>query len=357
MNIEQNRPNGQEMVSSTGSLGLERRSYDRLYWNWRGLPLKRVGHLASAFSRLERIAEREGMTRTVFRGLFTEDGYENLLNHHEEMPDVQQEVALRITSWKDKPCWVVVLGRNAPNRNAVLQGRDFYQKLNYHADPNFSHCLENGVDVQRSIENILRNRFTISSEIRDSMVESLQDLWGPTFEWTEEGVRDLQKRLQRQKSIPSSPKFVWFTGVEDDGKVVAAATAERIDFKRENEPLTLVESTEWVTYLSYRKRGLMTGAVNHLNAQILNDLGQETVIYAECNWKTGAYRVGRASGLVMPEPNAGWGVYNILRQNVAVGDGREPVGLRDFVFMYLSKDEVVRSYSQPEILKILQGTS
>ncbi len=354
MNSEQNRPDP-EMVSSTGGLGLERRSYDRLYWNWRGRPIANVNNLVSAFSRLLPVADREGITRTVFRGLITEQAYEDLSRGSHNFPaGTEQEVALRINNcWTEDPYWLVVLGANTANRRAIAEGNDFYPQLSYHAWVN-NNADRTNITVKKSIEEIQSYGFRIRSEIPHYLIESLWDLWGETFEWTQEGIVKLQERLQDQAKIPQNLREVWFSGVEHNGRFVSAATAERIDFKRERKPLTLVESTEWATDQNYRRKGLMRGTVSHMNAQILRDLGPETVIYAECNWMTKAFRVGHAAGLAMPQPDARRNTHQILRQNVAVGDRIEPSGLRDFVFMYLPQDEIMKNYSFKTVDEVLQ---
>ncbi len=358
MNIESNSQNLEAMVTSTGSLGLERRSYDRLYWNWRGAPVRDVDHLVSGLSRMASIAEHEGRTRTVFRGLFTKSAYKDLEMRHKDLPEgTEAEVSLKIDStWREDPYWLIVLGTNAPTRQAVMSSRDFTQELSYRVIPNYAQSEDDKISIKKSLDSMLRRGYVVHSQIEDSMAESLLGLWSGAFEWTESGIHDLQQRLQAQRNLPPHLRQVWFTGVEHDGKFVTAATAERIDFRRERNPIMLVENTEWFTDPQYRKKGLMSGAVTNLNSQILNDLGPEAVIYAECNWMTRAFGVGRSAGMIMPETFPWNSTAQVLRQNVAVGDGLEPSGLRDFVFMYLPRKEIFRSYRGKEVSEVVRKT-
>ncbi|MBI5619450.1 hypothetical protein HY950_00625 [Candidatus Gottesmanbacteria bacterium] len=171
-------------------------------------------------------------------------------------------------------------------------------------------------------------------------VDEVLDLWRWTFDWNREGVVGLQERLIKEHSWRSSNRGVWFTGLIDPGthELVSIATAERLNMPiGDGRTLPIVESTEWRRSDGIERHGFMVATVSHLHAQILEDLdGYNPLIIAETNFWSEAHRAGFAAAMDVAPRRIGRGyVSQALIQNVRVGDGRIPDGIRDFTMMYL----------------------
>lgn len=78
-----------QILTSTGELGLQERTYGRLYWNWRRGIIADVKLLERAFQRLVFQRERMGKTRCVLRapvsGRFIEEIYWSPLKDYIEV--------------------------------------------------------------------------------------------------------------------------------------------------------------------------------------------------------------------------------------------------------------------------------
>ena len=303
----------QQMVTSTGNLGLEHRSYDRLYWNWHGTPITNPDVLIRGFDRLCRVGIER--SRVIFRGLIKEEAFLRAVNNGELIPDL--EVALRIQhEWNADPLWLVYLARNSRDRKQI-NTIDSAQSKKY----------ENWRNLERPpiqmIEDVLKDGYTFHNLIDEESVESLMALWGETFEWSTDGVVDLADRLRRQRYLESSQKTVWFSAISYNGELVAAAIA-------------------------------------NLNCQVLHDLGNvNTLIYAECNLRTQSFRAAHRAGMVIPRMNIKEGINlgQTLVQNVKVNDGLDPETFRDFTFMYLPQGATYELYPKSEVIKVTDLTS
>jgi hypothetical protein len=186
-------------------------------------------------------------------------------------------------------------------------------------------------------------------------------LWDIPFGWTQDQVINLADRLAAKEHSSDLPN-VWFSALEvedttsSNGKtVVGAAMAEKISFKgKDGRDIDIVELTEWSVGEDYRGNGYMAATIAQLTSQILHDYwsrDQETpFIIAECNIQAGAYKSGFSAGLRVPERTIFEGkASQILQQNVTVGDGIAPAGLRDFAFMYLPPAILDAYYTEEEV--------
>jgi hypothetical protein len=184
--------------------------------------------------------------------------------------------------------------------------------------------------------------------IQNSHVQAIHALWGSTFGWSAEGVHERGITVSGQRHLNPENRSSWFSGlVNARGELVAAAVAERLDMHAgyKNEPLALVESSEWRRRDDLTEHGLMAATVSYLHAQVLRDL-PNPLIFAETNFRTNAHRVGFGAGMEVPKRTMfGMTVPQILVQNVEVGDGQSPVGLRDFTMLYVPRLNIDRLYS------------
>ncbi len=171
--------------------------------------------------------------------------------------------------------------------------------------------------------------------------EGLQALWGPTFGWTVEKIQNLQDMLANSTARDPADRTAWYTGVLHEGRLVAAALAERLDIPgAHGRLLPTVESTEWAvdTSLRQRRTGVASGMLALNTAQCLQDLPDARIL-AECRYSSTAYAAGMSIGFSVPDRAT---TPQIIARNVWV-DGE----LADFVPLSLT-DEVIQQYYAPQ---------
>jgi hypothetical protein len=189
-------------------------------------------------------------------------------------------------------------------------------------------------------------------------IAQVYSLWHPIFEWSEEDIQNLRGRLQGQRNLSPEERSVWFTAAMDGNNVVALSMAERLDLPfRPGETQSIVESTEWCVREGWQGQGLGTAAPVHVHAQVFTDLAsleRPPIIVAETNFTSRADRNGHNAGMIVADRQIeSFPVSQVLRQNVAVGDGLRPERLRDFTMMYVPPDSVRDYYSPAQCSQIL----
>ena len=330
---------GQEILTSTGHVGVSRRSCNRLYIN--GTFSNDPQLIGNDFARLCRIGEKQPdnkYSRRVARGIVGKDVY----------PTQHTEVFLPLAEFTGDGSALTYLAQNSSTRfsqtpiDTILQETSTYK--NGHTAP-----LEN-------ISKMLNEGFTFSNKISETQIDQLQELWGHTFGWSKEEIINLNSRLQANIDKPPTERDVWLSIVQKDGNIISAAMAERLTLQGENgRKIDLVESTEWVTKKGFEKNGYMTATLNYLNAQIIHDLQESQnglpIIFAECNFATRADISGNKVGFKIPERSH---ATQILIQNVSVNDGfsKQFGPFRDFLFMYLPVTTIEQNYSPQQVEEI-----
>jgi hypothetical protein len=128
--------------------------------------------------------------------------------------------------------------------------------------------------------------------------------------------------------------------------------AESLVLNGPQGPVKYVESTEWSTHPDYQGNGLAPANLSVVNAQVLH-AGPDSIVGAETNLHPNvrADLIGNRVGFSIPPRNF---AAQILKQNVRVGDGEEPTGLRDFSFMYLPQLVKDIYYSADDRQKIME---
>lgn len=171
--------------------------------------------------------------------------------------------------------------------------------------------------------------------------EALQALWGPTFGWTADKIKNLQAILADNARRNPLDRTTWYTSVLHEGQLVAAALAERLDVPgAHGRPLPTVESTEWAVDASLRQRrtGIASGMLALNTAQCLQDLPNARIL-AECRFSSTAYAAGISIGFSVPDQTI---APQLIARNVWV-DGE----LADFVPITLT-DEAIQRYYTPQ---------
>lgn len=301
----------------------------------------------SILEHADTIAERvirnqtRGITRTVARFLVSERVLP-LIAQNERLRGVVETIfptTLRIS--KNGERVMVLMGaRNHSSRTSIVPRSEMISQVQTDIDYRRVHPVDH---VDRTVQ--LRSRgYSFISHIPEHFINTVYALWHPTFGWELDGVKNRARALHDQVVISPAKRQVWFSGlVNPTGNLVSVATAERADMRVGNglPPLPLIESSEWSS--KEEGKGYMAATNTHLMAQILDDLAQvipSPTIFAETNFMSKAHRVGLASGMkIAPNSMSGLNIPHILEQHVTVGDGHQPVGLRDFVPAYLP-DEV-----------------
>lgn len=333
-----------EITSSTGECGVSRRSYDRIYIN--GTYSSDPEQFGNNYNRLNRLLTRSPkITRVVSRSIIGPSVLERVVDDPQVRNDLEVHLPLREFGYDEDS--LVYIARN--NQRRISQG-DLKKMSSEVQGANVERT-----DPIKSIEELRNNGyiFTAGNLTLDQM-QKVFSLWGPTFNWTEEQIVNLNDRLREESETPD--KYVWFSGVFKGDEVVSLAMAERLTLPgKDGKPVDLIETTEWVTAPKYQNNGYMPAALHYLNAQIIRDMrnkGIVPVIYAECNVQSKAYRAGMKSGLQMPDTSV---ASQILQQNVGIGDGlgNQPSGLRDFAFMYMSRDVMENVYDPAVVSEIL----
>jgi hypothetical protein len=210
------------------------------------------------------------------------------------------------------------------------------------------------------IQDLRNAGYTFVSQFTDRQVGEVLHLWGNSFEWDRRGVKNLARDLHANHTRSPADRSVWFSAILSPRreKIVALATAERLNVPiNQHQSLPIIETTEWRRADGAKQHGLAAAVVSHLNAQILDDLReQKPLIVAETNFMSGAHNVGFAAGMeVPPRRLAGHAISQMLIQNVRVGDGLVPDGLRDFTMMHLSQRAIQNLYDRTSTRLMLKG--
>jgi hypothetical protein len=370
----------EQIYSSTGELGATRRPDKRSYVNL-PMPVDSLETIDFLFDRAARIT-RYPDTRAVVKGFVSDTVMSEIMQQEHHLLEHIEVAVPVITDSEGNPLWLTVFAKNGDNRKNPLVDLDtMITETSEYINPPTS--------VRKKMENVLNKEkkeidgegnelvtnYRFISQIPEEIEGQLYDLWHDTFGWSFDQITALRHRLNNQKKVQqendgnTSANEVWFTGVvkreikngEVSERLVAACTAERLNYPIEMtenglRQLAYVESTEWVAHES----GVISAAVAVNNAQVIHDLGRETVrIGAECNFRSRADFVGNSVGMKVPPRKYRIGdryeiqFDQIMVQNVTVRDGfqENPNGeeLRDFTFLILMPDEMDEFYSAEDI--------
>jgi hypothetical protein len=303
-------------VASVGELGTSVRG-DRLYHN------AEIYH-EDADSVRNIFADMAGqsggdISRVVFRGIVSPRALRDIARAPME---ADLEVAQPLAGYGE-PGWLVYLAQNAPDRQPIVPVPEMVAASN-------TYTLPSGFNPAD-----LPAETTHQAYIPEDSIGQLYDLW-QAFGWELNGVAERASKVRANRQSEPQDRDTWFSGLWNSGRLVCAATAERLTYQGAEGPFNLVESTEWRTHPDYMQHGLMGHNLWRLNNQILGDLrdveAKMPLVFAECNFMTRADKAGRRAGFEIPSRQfAG----QIIAQNVIVNDGHYPSGLRDFVFISL----------------------
>lgn len=106
-----------EIFTSAGNLGIESRTYDRLYWNWEDGPVVTLQTLTDSFRQLSMRGEMEGKTRVVFRGLVDEQIARSLF---EERNPLARHIEVAMPLIDNSGLWFLMLAKNSPKRRSIV---------------------------------------------------------------------------------------------------------------------------------------------------------------------------------------------------------------------------------------------
>lgn len=354
--IEQRTEN--ENTGSTGSLGFAYRSYNRAYINFQG-----VIHDAGYVARLGRIGNelikrrRKNVTRGVLRALIPHSVLMDVLDNPESADLVESVVPIRYLTGANgrspEPLWMMLAAVNHPERTPYTPVRDMATAVDDTRRRKITAPAVRIPALEQEGYRFIRN-------IPADRIAEIRRLWADSFEWNTKGIRQLRETLTSTQSCSRAQRRVWFSGLVEprSGRLVSLATAERLDLPvGDGRTVPVVENTEW-RGIDSKRRGLTAAVVAHLNAQILDDIGDlNPLIIAEANYRSGAHHVGYAAGMEIPPRSiSGRPVRQMLIQNVRVGDGCEPDGPRDFSMMYLNQSAIQMYYDRASRLSMLKGT-
>lgn len=341
----------ENILSSTGGLGTSERPENRLYCNSES-PLENPLDARQQFEELVTAGEENesDISRVVLRGVATDDVVRSI-RHSDLSKDL--EVAMPLNEY-DRPGWLIYLARNASSRQLLVPVDVML------ADTIPESYLETKFTPSERVINTVNSDVSIRTDLRPQDFDGLYELWGPVFGWTrnpgDDQIAGLANRLINQSANPNE-RDVWFAASHYAGQIVAAAMAERITLPGLDGKLDLVENTEWCVRKNdgqnFRGRHLITPVLATVNSMVLNSLSEmpngRPLIYAECNFMSRSDRAGHAIGFRIPEREI---ANQINVQNVSVGDGQNPVGLRDFSFMRLPQSIIDNWYSERQLQKI-----
>lgn len=343
---------GANINSSTGPEGLRERQFRRAYNNTD--PILRTGQFIDTVRATTRLAGRALRTdgRAVVRGFVAPSVIEDVVGRRDNLA-ANLEVAVPVDGE-----WYTVWAQNGKKRGPINPVEHMVEATSeYDKEPNTARI---------NMKKALDQGFTFVSDVSPQMESQVLRLWGKTFGWDETQVSNLAENLREQKEKPAHERTLWFTGVMEGDRLVAANMAERANVSSKKGNKKVVESTEWkvlnteydeqgeVLEQGYEGRGLMQAAVAVTNVQILEDLGiEDTFIYAECNFATRADIAAQRAGMTVPPRSFslnGSGEVKVADQvmvgNVGINDKFQGIGypmveggqqfeLRDFVFTYL----------------------
>ncbi len=333
-----------EFLTSTGNLGLERRSYNRWYLNW-GLGSVKSEFLIRQYQRARLIIKDNPDARCVARLIMSSEALMDISD-----PKIQACIEAVIPLYKYPENWMVMVGINGRNRLSSLSIDEAVRQ---------TENLLSKQSPEERVKAVLNEGFVFFDNFNPTWLEQIYMLWADTFGWDKEKheVENLLFRLNCDMTKAPRDRNIWMSGLIDPlrRQIVSLAMAEKLLMPIIGEnSLSIVESTEWVTHPDYLRNGYMAANISFLTAQVMRDLRDtDPLIIAETNFQSQAFRAGVASGLSVPPRQIGnLFVPQVLRQNVGIGDGNG-TGLRDFIMMYLSRPDQQKYYSPAQIKNIL----
>lgn len=313
--------NTHEIVTSAGGVGVERRSFNRLYVT-PSEPIESTQTVRDLYSRIESTVDRR---RSVSRGVLrVVTNMETILETSDT--GIVPEATIPLEKFDRDDSFLAIYAHNDWVRSRTIEPIDTMLEL---TAEELSPCAP--TDTQ------LGARYSLSSIIGPSQYASLLELWGTTFGWTPEQIRSFARAIMlQQNTVVNNDRSLWFSGLETSDSTtnphayVSAAMAERVDLPGFNKTVHVVESTEWRSSANRaRPLGSIVPVLQSLNSQILRDI-PDAVILAECNFTSRADRRGHQAGFVIPDRTL---APQILVQNVGVHDGKNNWPLRDFTMM------------------------
>lgn len=338
----------QEINTSTGSLGVSRRQFNRLYINSRaygeGTP-EAIQQGEATYQRFLNVGERhDWVGRNVFRSV-VHDGVVAYIAQNGLQDQV--EVGLNLSEFGQDNSWLVYLARNKEGRERIVAEDEMIRETE-------SHPIYIQSPAER-IRGLWEKGYTFADQIAPDEVAQLYGLWSDVFGWTHDQVEGLRTLIESDKAT-GKPRSLWLSVIKQGNQIVSAATAERLSLKAKDGDFDVVESTEWIVHPDFRGNHLMPATIAMLSADILYTNTQHALptplIYAECNFQSRSDRSGHSAGYRVPERNVhGITIPQILVQNVGVQDGQPvPEGkLRDFTFMYLPMEAIQTYYNDAQL--------
>lgn len=350
MNIANETPNGEPINSSTGSLGVDIRQYERLYLNatrFSDNPNEIVRNFRILIAMGNMCSERIG--RVVLRGQVSDEALKDVLKS-ELASDV--EVVLPVREF-GKDGVLVYLARNEPERTAIVP----VEKMTQETETNKYRAVN--IEPLERIEAVIEQGYEFTNKIHtEEDSNQVFSLWGPIFGWSVEQVANLARRLESERKLEPQDRSVWLSMIKKGDEVVSLAMAERLSLPASDGSLDIVESTEWCTKKGHNGKGLITAVLSLLNSQILQDMqGNTPLIFAECNFQSRSDWAGHGAGFRVPERILGsHTIPQLCIQNVYVNDGQpiEAGKLRDFTFMYLPSATIEQTYNPEQITNIIE---
>ncbi|MDO8266118.1 MAG: hypothetical protein Q7T41_04220 [Candidatus Saccharibacteria bacterium] len=317
-----------EILTSAGSVGAERRSFDRFYVTAHE-PVESAGAISDVMSRLRAATDRRSrISRSVLRVVTNFSTVSELAEQ-----GMCPEVAIPLDQHDGPDSLLAIYAHNYGARAQTIVPIDqMVEETRAEEDP--------ATSAFNTDEFLAENNLSITNLAGPAYHKELFEMWGDTFGWTREQVAVFCRTILNQNPASVQDARVWFScagAKTSDGyplPIASSAMAERIDIQGFNKIIHLVESTEWRTrqIIDGQPKGLIVPVLQRLNQQILRDL-PEALIVAECNFASRADRRGHQAGFVIPSREL---ARQILRQNVGVHDSKGDWPLRDFTAMVLS---------------------
>ncbi len=359
-----------DAATSTGALGLDLRSFDRLMYtpDHAIAGAAELSELVNGVHGLRELLPHPEVGRTMVRALVTQEA---LVNMSSTSPDACStlEVAVAVPAHLgESQLYYVVFGQNGEQRQTPITPSEIPAKT---AEVLAKDTIHSVTRTERAIASKYSYHHMVDADVRNdegqTLEQQLEYWWGIRFGWQTGDVAAMQQRLEAERELPREAKNEWLSAITDNnGNLVAAAKAEALDLPIGNgESVRLVELTEFLSLVPRNES--MEAAIIHLIAQVEHDCGNRNpVIFAECNTVNGAPINARKSGLTIPRPLdeeiTGREDFPLqtLFGNVKVDDGRRelPTLYRSFLWMYLPFNEERRKqmYSRSAVQTVLELT-